>query len=99
MLEIWKRSELIKAERCVFCGSGEFVNVAVRSDGLSLQECKPCGLAFVDPRPSSTQLSEYYSSGYFSGEKDFFRGKDYCEERDRAIAAEEVTGYSDLVSN
>ena len=48
----------------------------LRLDGLIIRECHTCGLAFIDPRPNQTQLSRYYSEGYFQGQKDFFRGKE-----------------------
>ncbi len=71
----------------------------MRSDGLSIYECEDCGLAYVDPRPTQEALARYYNEGYFSGEKDFFRGKDYCATRDESIADGLVTGYQEIVSN
>ena len=85
--------------RCSLCLSTERRGVAVRQDGLPIQECLSCGLAYVDPRPSSEQLNSYYNKGYFSGGKDFFRGKDYCLERDKAISRRDVTGYREVVSH
>ena len=96
--ELWDERLLVKREKCVFCGSSGGLPRAYRQDGLLISECDQCGLAYLDPRPSSQQLSEYYGSGYFSGEKDFFSGTDYCEERDAAIARKAVTGYSEIVA-
>jgi 2-polyprenyl-3-methyl-5-hydroxy-6-metoxy-1,4-benzoquinol methylase len=96
---IWDSRELVEVGQCVFCSSRDYDEVVIRKDGLPIQECRVCGLAFVDPRPSPQQLKEYYGRGYFSGEKDFFHGKDYCLERDMAIESGLVTGYREIVSN
>jgi 2-polyprenyl-3-methyl-5-hydroxy-6-metoxy-1,4-benzoquinol methylase len=96
---IWDWRELVEVGECVLCSSRDYREVVIRQDGLPIQECAPCGLAFVDPRPSPQQLKEYYSRGYFSGEKDFFHGKDYCLERDKAIESGLLTGYREIVSN
>jgi 2-polyprenyl-3-methyl-5-hydroxy-6-metoxy-1,4-benzoquinol methylase len=73
--------------------------VAVRQDGLVIHECAACGLAYIDPRPSSEQLARYYSEGYFNGAKDFFQNKDYCLERDNGIRNKDVTGYREIVNH
>lgn len=96
---IWDSRELVEIGHCVFCASRDYREVVIRQDGLPIQECAACGLAFVDPRPSPQQLKKYYGRGYFSGEKDFFHGKDYCLERDKAIESGVVTGYREITSN
>src|SRR5713101_188381 len=53
---IWDSGELIEISRCVFCANVERRWVAIRQDGLPIQECLSCGLAYVDPRPSTNQL-------------------------------------------
>ena len=96
---IWDADDLVGVGKCLFCGNADCREVAVRQDGLVIHECASCGLAFVDPRPSPQQLAHYYSEGYFSGAKDFFHGKDYCLERDKAIRNEAVTGYREVVNH
>lgn len=96
---IWNPDEVVVAGRCALCSAGGYRTVATRQDGLPIQECASCGLAYVDPRPSSKQLADYYGGGYFSGEKDFFKGKDYCLERDHAIRDQAITGYKEITSN
>lgn len=97
--QVWDSGRLVLNARCAFCASEEFREVSTRSDGLKIKECLECGLAYVDPRPSSSQLLEYYDAGYFSGEKDFFEGRDYCRERDAALATGDVTGFREVASN
>jgi 2-polyprenyl-3-methyl-5-hydroxy-6-metoxy-1,4-benzoquinol methylase len=53
----------------------------------------------MDPLPSSEQISSYYDSAYFRGQKDFFAGSDYCETRDAGIVHKTVTGYEEVVSS
>jgi 2-polyprenyl-3-methyl-5-hydroxy-6-metoxy-1,4-benzoquinol methylase len=96
---IWDSSDLDITASCIFCAAENCHEVAIRKDGLLIRECSSCGLAFVDPRPSSTQLKRYYNDGYFSGARDFFHGKNYCEERDKSIRAGAVTGYREIVDN
>lgn len=64
-----------------------------------MRECSACGLAYIDPRPSSEQLARYYSEGYFNGAKDFFQNKDYCLERDNGIRNKDVTGYREILNH
>ncbi|MGH9967623.1 MAG: methyltransferase domain-containing protein [Pyrinomonadaceae bacterium] len=96
---VWTAEDLLTEGCCPLCSSEEHYTVVTRQDGLPIQECTSCGLAYVNPRPSSRQLAEYYGNGYFSGARDFFKGKDYCLERDKAIAEHTVTGYEDVASN
>jgi 2-polyprenyl-3-methyl-5-hydroxy-6-metoxy-1,4-benzoquinol methylase len=96
---IWNPVELVKSEKCCFCYGLNCREVVAREDGLVINECLECGLAFLNPRPSPSQLAEYYSDGYFNGSKDFFRGKDYCLERDKSIHAGAVTGYNEILAN
>ena len=96
---IWDPRELVEIGRCAICSSVARRCVAIRQDGLPIQECLVCGLAYVDPRPSSDQLVRYYDDGYFAGEKDFFRGRNYCVERDRAILRKDLSGYREIVSH
>ncbi|HXD31069.1 MAG TPA: class I SAM-dependent methyltransferase [Pyrinomonadaceae bacterium] len=96
---IWDSTDLVVDRRCILCDYEPCREVAVRTDGLLIRECPNCALAFVDPRPSSNQLNRYYAEGYFDGAKDFFRGKDYCLERDRSIQAGLITGYREIVSH
>ena len=99
MRTIWNYQNLALRGQCAFCSSANSKEVAIRKDGLRIHECMACGLAYVDPRPTSDQLRNYYDAGYFSGKKDFFRGRDYCEERDQALTNGHVTGYDEIVSN
>ncbi|HEY6119624.1 MAG TPA: class I SAM-dependent methyltransferase [Pyrinomonadaceae bacterium] len=96
---IWNPAELVAISRCPLCFATGSKTIARRVDGLRIQECDACGLAYVDPRPTAKQLAEFYGKGYFLGERDFFKGKDYCCERDRAISDGSVTGYDEIVSN
>jgi 2-polyprenyl-3-methyl-5-hydroxy-6-metoxy-1,4-benzoquinol methylase len=96
---IWAPDDLIVISYCPLCSSADFRQVATRQDGLPIQECNLCGLAFVDPRPSSARLADYYGKGYFTGEKDFFKDKDYCLERDKSLAARAITGYQEIISH
>ncbi len=96
---IWSSDELVTLGRCIYCRETSSREVTRRRDGLVIHECLSCGLAYVDPRPGPAQLARYYGEGYFRGEKDFFHGKDYCEERDKSIHAKAVTGYREIVSH
>jgi 2-polyprenyl-3-methyl-5-hydroxy-6-metoxy-1,4-benzoquinol methylase len=96
---IWDTAGLETKGKCPACAFEGSQLVVSRDDGLPIQQCGACLLAYVDPRPGSKQLSDYYANGYFSGEKDFFKGKDYCRERDEAIGQQAVTGYKEIVSN
>jgi SAM-dependent methyltransferase len=96
---IWNAADLVTIGKCIFCSAENYSEVALRSDGLAIQECASCGLAFIDPRPSPSQLAAYYSDGYFCGERDFFHGKNYCLARDQSVSAGEVTGYREIVAN
>ncbi|HSS19402.1 MAG TPA: class I SAM-dependent methyltransferase [Pyrinomonadaceae bacterium] len=95
---IWELEGLATIGECPLCSSEASTVVVSRQDGLPIRECQSCSLAYIDPRPDAQQLSDYYRDGYFSGEKDFFKGKDYCRERDQAINDQSVTGYRDIVS-
>lgn len=96
---IWNPDDLVFGGRCVLCSAESYRTVATRQDGLPIRECASCGLAYVHPRPSSRQLANYYGKGYFSGEKDFFKDRDYCLERDKSLRDGSVTGYRETVSN
>lgn len=97
--DLWGYEDLVLKGQCVFCSSASIHEVSTRADGLTLKECMKCGLAFVDPRPSATQLYTYYDSGYFTGKKNFFEGKDYCNERDKALTTGQLTGFQEIVAN
>lgn len=96
---LWDSRLLIQMGRCPACDSPRVKAVTLRQDGLTLVECGDCGLAYVDPRPSSEQLRNYYDAGYFRGEKSFFEGQDYCQVRDEAVAQRNVTGYAEIISS
>jgi 2-polyprenyl-3-methyl-5-hydroxy-6-metoxy-1,4-benzoquinol methylase len=96
---VWDHRSLVTIGCCIFCTSQNSTQVACRQDGLPLLHCPNCDLAYIDPRPSPEQLRNYYDSGYFQGQKDFFAGSDYCEMRDRAITDKAITGYGEIISN
>jgi 2-polyprenyl-3-methyl-5-hydroxy-6-metoxy-1,4-benzoquinol methylase len=70
----------------------------MRLDGLLIWKCNGCGLAYVDPRPSSDQLSKYYEDGYFTGKRKGFT-TDYCVSRHLDMKNGTVPGYSEIVEN
>lgn len=96
---VWDTRLLVRTGRCALCSSSDVRKVGQRQDGLVLFECQECALCFVDPRPSTQQLQDYYDVGYFSGKKDFFSGENYLEARDQAIANGSVTGYQEIISH
>ncbi|MCM8794461.1 MAG: class I SAM-dependent methyltransferase [Candidatus Omnitrophica bacterium] len=97
-LSVWGKELLVRLGRCAGCGCEESRPAVGREDGLQILECAACGLAYVDPRPSSEQLKEYYSSDYFQVKKDFFHGQDYCQARDQSVSSGTVTGYRQITA-
>jgi 2-polyprenyl-3-methyl-5-hydroxy-6-metoxy-1,4-benzoquinol methylase len=98
-LGIWNSEDLITSGECAYCRGKDSRDAVIRKDGLVITECSKCGLAYVDPRPSPSQLAQYYDVDYFKGAKDFFPGRDYCDERDRSIPSGAVTGYPEIIAN
>lgn len=52
---------------CDFCGSDRTIPIITRKDGYKVVRCKCCGLAYVNPRPTSAQLQRMYSKQYYEG--------------------------------
>ena len=49
-VEVWKKEEL-ESVPCDLCGSRRLRKLYIRPDGMTVQECMDCGLAFLNPRP------------------------------------------------
>ena len=72
----WRYEELENIN-CPSCTSTLRSFLLARSDGLNLELCSHCKLAYISPQPSLSQLKEFYSLGYFEGKSDFHRNQDY----------------------
>ncbi len=96
--EVWDSGDLEHSGRCAFCFSSESTEVATRADGLVIRDCAVCGLAYIDPRPSSYQLERYYREGYFTGGKKGFV-EDYCLARDRDLQNGTIPGQKEVLEN
>jgi len=61
---IWNLSQLERI-RCDCCACEDTRLVCIRPDGLRVEECRKCGLAFVNPRPKISQIQKLYEEDYF----------------------------------
>lgn len=59
---------------CNLCGSNEYSVVYempdtrfFREDFFKVVECKGCGLGYVNPRPTVTEIQKYYPAQYYQG--------------------------------
>jgi 2-polyprenyl-6-hydroxyphenyl methylase/3-demethylubiquinone-9 3-methyltransferase len=85
---------------CPVCGARPPARAALRRrDGSPLKRCRECEALFVDAVHSPHALASMYAEFYFRGGSDFFRGRDYCRERDNAIAEGAVTGFAEILEN
>jgi hypothetical protein len=91
----WRYEELENIN-CPSCTSTLRSFLLARSDGLNLELCSHCQLAYINPQPSMNQLQGFYSQGYFSGKTDFHRDQDYFALRKSSVAA--ITGQKLLES-
>lgn len=60
--------------RCVNCGSSEqdfLFNISEGNSRFPIVQCK-CGMIFMNPRPRSEYLEDYYDKDYFDGDKKDF---------------------------
>jgi 2-polyprenyl-3-methyl-5-hydroxy-6-metoxy-1,4-benzoquinol methylase len=64
---LWSNGEL-REVACDCCGADDAIRVIVRPDGLTVVECRACGLAYVSPRPRPELIDQLYDAGYFEGE-------------------------------
>ena len=52
---------------CDYCKSNESAVRYVRADGLTVAECRTCGLAYLNPRPPKHIIDQFYNQDYFTG--------------------------------
>ncbi|MBT0666178.1 methyltransferase domain-containing protein [Geobacter pelophilus] len=63
---IWKPEEM-ESVACDFCGTSNSSRKFSRGDGMSVVECRLCGLAYLQPRPRKEYISRFYDADYFTG--------------------------------
>jgi 2-polyprenyl-3-methyl-5-hydroxy-6-metoxy-1,4-benzoquinol methylase len=61
---IWKPAELERVP-CDLCGSQNQHKLYTRPDGMTVEECAGCGLAFLNPRPKPEHIKRLYQESYF----------------------------------
>lgn len=71
----------IPFEKCVVCGSSEFVTLYPVTDtnqGVTgkweLIACNDCGTAFISPFPSQTEIDSFYRDVFYTNDGKRFRG-------------------------
>jgi 2-polyprenyl-3-methyl-5-hydroxy-6-metoxy-1,4-benzoquinol methylase len=52
-------------ETCILCKTSER-ELLIKKDGWTVYRCPTCGLGFLDPRPSESEIEGLYRSDYFS---------------------------------
>jgi len=52
-------------ETCILCQTSER-ELLIEKDGWKVHRCPTCGLGFLDPRPSESEIEGLYRSDYFS---------------------------------
>ena len=52
-------------ETCILCQTSER-ELLIEKDGWRVHRCSTCGLGFLDPRPSESEIEGLYRSDYFS---------------------------------
>src|SRR5438132_756700 len=60
----WNSDEL-ESVPCDLCGSNSSRKLYTRSDGMTVEECIDCGLAFLNPRPRAEYVAKLYDESYF----------------------------------
>jgi 2-polyprenyl-3-methyl-5-hydroxy-6-metoxy-1,4-benzoquinol methylase len=65
--DMWIKTENIN---CPICDSKEYEQLAVRTDGLNIVQCKKCGLGYLNPRPLEQELYKLYEKDYYSDQLD-----------------------------
>ena len=60
---------------CQICGSRNNPLFAIKDD-FCLHQCPDCGLVYLDPMPSSQELSELYTDAYSGTTKGYFKKAD-----------------------
>lgn len=61
----WNTGKL-EAVGCDHCGSREAADVITRPDGLVVCECRVCGLAYLNPRPTADRITQLYTAEYYA---------------------------------
>ena len=67
-------------QSCPLCGAAASREVAVVrrwTEPFRIARCRSCSLLFMNPRPSSERLAEFYNEGFFSGDGEYA----YVDER------------------
>ena len=72
---------------CNLCGSNEYTGVYSFLDNrynnnewFNVVECNKCGLGFVNPRPSRTEIGKYYPKSFFEDIEDIDHSNRYIVE-------------------
>ena len=52
-------------ENCILCQTSER-ELLIQTDNWTVHRCCTCGLGFLDPRPSESEIEDLYRSDYFS---------------------------------
>ena len=52
-------------ETCILCQTSER-ELLIQTDNWTVHRCRTCGLGFLDPRPSESEIEDLYRSDYFS---------------------------------
>lgn len=78
---------------CALCGSPHGRIAFKRGDGMHIEECVSCGLAFLNPRPREWDIPKLYDKNYFQDESNTNQGyRDYVSDTEVAGAP----GHEDL---
>jgi SAM-dependent methyltransferase len=56
-------------ETCILCQTSER-ELLIQKDNWTVHRCPTCGLGFLDPRPSESEIEDLYRSDYFSEQYD-----------------------------
>ncbi|MEJ2170234.1 MAG: hypothetical protein P8X90_32435, partial [Desulfobacterales bacterium] len=56
-------------EICILCQTSER-EILIQTENWIVYRCRTCGLDFLDPRPSESEIEDLYQSDYFSEQYD-----------------------------
>jgi 2-polyprenyl-3-methyl-5-hydroxy-6-metoxy-1,4-benzoquinol methylase len=75
-----------RIEACGVCGHTDLVHVMTRGvDGSTLDRCRGCSVALLNPRPSADQVRAWYDEAYFTGRSSVTMGPDHLDLADAAV--------------
>jgi 2-polyprenyl-3-methyl-5-hydroxy-6-metoxy-1,4-benzoquinol methylase len=93
-MRYFEEKDLVQVS-CNLCGRSETKVIALRPDGLKVEECLKCGLAYLNPRPNDDVISRLYDREYYHG-GDHLRSystSDFLEDTQRALEDKTHMGF------